>query len=181
MITVQKLAQAIAKRLGGTEAEALAESRTVMSYFGFRSVIIDNAIHPDDRKVFYALHDAGLLQSFWETVPLLDGRNWRIFYWSLNEADLDRILVDEEAPPEEPVYKSLPDEAWGRPAAGAEASPAPPPRPRGGRRHTAFLPQSRGCRRPSGVRQSRPARSAARSGRRIVRQTRARARTGAGA
>src|SRR3989442_1597940 len=94
MITVQKLAQAIAKRLGGTEAEALAESRTVMSYFGFRSVIIDNAIHPDDRKVFYALHDAGLLQSFWETVPLLDGRNWRIFYWSLNEADLDRILVD---------------------------------------------------------------------------------------
>ena len=119
MITVQKLAQAIAKRLGGTEAEALAESRTVMSYFGFRSVIIDNAIHPDDRKVFYALHDAGLLQSFWETVPLLDGRNWRIFYWSLNEADLDRILVDEEAPPEEPVYKSLPDEAWGHPAPGA--------------------------------------------------------------
>ncbi|TLZ84892.1 MAG: hypothetical protein E6K02_09740, partial [Methanobacteriota archaeon] len=90
MITVQKLALAIQKRFGGTEAEALAESRTVMSYFGFRSVIIDNAIHPDDRKVFYALHDAGLLQSFWETVPLLDGRNWRIFYWSLNEADLDR-------------------------------------------------------------------------------------------
>src|SRR2546425_3242398 len=118
VITVQKLALAIQKRFGGTEAEALAESRTVMSYFGFRSVIIDNAIHPDDRKVFYALHDAGLLQSFWETVPLLDGRNWRIFYWSLNEADLDRILVDEQAPPEEPVYKSLPDEAWGRPAAG---------------------------------------------------------------
>jgi hypothetical protein len=119
LITVQKLAQAIQKRLGGTEAEALAESRTVMSYFGFRSVIIDNAIHPDDRKVFYALHDAGLLQSFWETVPLLDGRNWRIFYWSLNEADLDRILVDEQAPPEEPVYNSLPDEAWGHPAPGA--------------------------------------------------------------
>src|SRR5437867_2626587 len=57
MITVQKLAQAIGKRLGGTEAEALEEARTVMSYFGFRSVIIDNAIHPDDRKVFYALHD----------------------------------------------------------------------------------------------------------------------------
>ncbi len=75
MITVQKLALAIQKRFGGTEAEALAESRTVMSYFGFRSVIIDNAIHPDDRKVFYVLHDAGLLQSFWETVPLLDGRN----------------------------------------------------------------------------------------------------------
>src|SRR2546426_874673 len=86
MITVQKLAQAIERRLHGTEAEALAEARTILSYFGFRSVIIDNAIEPSDRKVFYALHDAGLLQSFWETVPLLDGRNWRIFYWSLNEA-----------------------------------------------------------------------------------------------
>src|SRR2546425_8149197 len=151
MITVQKLALAIQKRFGGTEAEALAESRTVMSYFGFRSVIIDNAIHPDDRKVFYALHDAGLLQSFWETVPLLDGRNWRIFYWSLNEADLDRILVDEEAPPEEPVYKSLPDEACGRPAAGAVASPAQPaPRP-AAPREPGVLPRPSGFRRASGV------------------------------
>jgi len=116
MITVQKLAQAIERRLHGTEAEALAEARTILSYFGFRSVIIDNAIEPSDRKVFYALHDAGLLQSFWETVPLLDGRNWRIFYWSLNEADLDRILADDHATPEEPLYKSLPDEAWGHPA-----------------------------------------------------------------
>src|SRR2546428_5229681 len=155
MITVQKLAQAIEKRLGGTEAEALAESRTVMSYFGFRSVIIDNAIHPDDRKVFYALHDAGLLQSFWETVPLLDGRNWRIFYWSLNEADLDRILVDEEAPPEEPVYKSLPDEAWGRPAAGAAPNPARPPRRPGAPKHTALPPESRGGPRPLRVRAPR--------------------------
>src|SRR5207245_10555586 len=174
MITVQKLAQAIAKRLGGTEAEALAESRTVMSYFGFRSVIIDNAIHPDDRKVFYALHDAGLLQSFWETVPLLDGRNWRIFYWSLNEADLDRILVDEEAPPEEPVYKSLPDEAWGRPAAGALASPARPARRRAARRHTAFLSVSLGCRRLFGLRQSGLVSSAAGAGLQFVRLPRSR-------
>jgi Family of unknown function (DUF6015) len=116
MITVGKLARAIQRRLHGTEAEALAEARTILSYFGFRSVIIDNAIEPADRKVFYALHDAGLLQSFWETVPLLDGRNWRIFYWSLNEADLDRILSDDKASPEEPLYKTLPDEAWGHPA-----------------------------------------------------------------
>lgn len=118
MITVQKLARAIEKRLGGTPAEALAEARTILNYFGFRNVIIDNAIHPDDRKVFYELHDAGLLQSFWETVPLLDGRNWRIFYWVLNEADLDRVLT-ETAPPEEPIYKTLPDEAWGHPAPAA--------------------------------------------------------------
>lgn len=119
MITIPKLAKAIQKRLGGTEAEALAEARIVMGYFGFRNVIIDNAILPDDRKVMYALHDAGLLQSFWETVPLLDGRNWRIFYWELNEADIERILAEHEAVRDEPLYKTLPDEAWGRPISTA--------------------------------------------------------------
>ena len=119
VITVKTLARAIEKRLGGTSSEALAEARTVMSYFGFRSEIIDNAIQPEDRKLFYALHDAGLLQTFWETVPLLDGRNWRIFYWALNERDVDRILTVEESPPSEPLYKTLPDEAWGRSAPGA--------------------------------------------------------------
>ncbi len=115
MITIPKLAKAIQKRLGGTKAEALGEARIVMGYFGFRNVIIDNAILPADRKVLYALHDAGLLQSFWETVPLLDGRNWRIFYWELNERDIDRILKVQEVAPDEPLYKSLPDEAWGHP------------------------------------------------------------------
>ncbi len=89
-----------------------------MSYFGFRTEIIDNAIQPEDRKLFYSLHDAGLLQTFWETVPLLDGRNWRIFYWALNERDVDRILAAEEASPTEPLYNSLPDEAWGHSATG---------------------------------------------------------------
>lgn len=116
MITIQKLARAIQARLGGTGAEALSEARAVISYFGFRSVIIDNAIQPEDRKVFYALHDAGLLQTFWETVPLLDGRNWRIFYWSLNEADIDRILTESDAPSAQPLYTNLPEEAWGRTA-----------------------------------------------------------------
>ena len=41
MITLRKLARAIETRLGGTSAEALAEARTILSYFGFRSVIID--------------------------------------------------------------------------------------------------------------------------------------------
>ena len=119
MITIRKLARAIEKRLGGTATEALTEARTVMSYFGFSREIIDNAIHPDDRKLFYALHDAGLLQTFWETVVLLDGRNWRIFYWSLDEKDLERILAGEAMQPSEPLYSNLPDEAWGRSASGA--------------------------------------------------------------
>src|SRR5207237_1047483 len=111
-ITVRTLARAIERRLGGTTAEALNEARTVMSYFGFASQIIDNVIQPEDRKLFYNLADAGLLQTFWETVPLLDGRNWRIFYWSLNDRDIDRILSVEESRPDDPLYKTLPDEAY---------------------------------------------------------------------
>ena len=114
MITVRKLARAIETRLGGTTAEALTEARTVLSYFGFANQIIDNVIQPEDRKLFYNLADAGLLQTFWETVPLLDGRNWRIFYWSLNDRDIDRILTAEPVRADEPLYNSLPDEAWGR-------------------------------------------------------------------
>jgi hypothetical protein len=119
MITVRKMTRAIEKRLGGTSAEAQAEARTVMSYFGFRTEIIDNAILPEDRKLFYNLADAGLLQTSWETVPLLDGRNWRIFYWTINERDIERILETEVPATTEPLYSSLPDEAWGRSVPGA--------------------------------------------------------------
>src|SRR5207247_8786053 len=83
MITVKTLARAIEKRLGGTSSEALAEARTVMSYFGFRAEIIDNAIQPEDRKSFYSIHDAGPPHTIWATVPLPDGRDLRIFYWAL--------------------------------------------------------------------------------------------------
>lgn len=112
MITVKKLALAIEKRLGHPPEEALEEARIIMNYFGFRDTIIDNAIEPEDRKLFYALNDAGLLQSYWETVPLVDGRHWRIFYWQLDEKTLDRLARGEEAPPEEHLYQALPDEAW---------------------------------------------------------------------
>ena len=95
MITVKKLAAALQKRLGRTPEEALEDARTVMNYFGFHDTIIDNAIEPADRKLFYALQEAGLLRSYWETVPLLDGRHWRIFYWQLDEKTLERLAEDE--------------------------------------------------------------------------------------
>ncbi len=112
MITVRKLAVAIQRRLGHAPEGAREEARTVMSYFGFSDTIIDNAIHPDDRKVFYLLSDAGLLQSSWETVPILDGRNWRIFYWHLDTGTIERLQREGTAPAEEHLYKDLPDEAW---------------------------------------------------------------------
>ncbi len=112
MITVKKLAAAIENRLGHSPDEAREEARTVMNYFGFRDTIIDNAIEPEDRKLFYLVSDAGLLQSTWETVLLLDGRNWRIFYWTLDLGAIERLQKDESEPPEEHVYQTLPAEAW---------------------------------------------------------------------
>lgn len=118
MITVRKLAPALEKRLGRTPAEALEEARIVMNYFGFRDTIIDNAIEPEDRKLFYALQEAGLLHSYWESVPLLDGRHWRIFYWQLDESVLDRLAKEVDAPPED-LYQTLPDDAWTHPPASS--------------------------------------------------------------
>jgi hypothetical protein len=119
MITVKKLAAALQKRLGRASEEALEEARVVMNYFGFHDTIIDNAVEPEDRKLFYTLQEAGLLRSYWETVPLLDGRHWRIFYWQLDEKTLERLAADEGAPPDEHIYKTLPDEAWTHPPAAS--------------------------------------------------------------
>ncbi|OGS49015.1 MAG: hypothetical protein A3K68_01845 [Euryarchaeota archaeon RBG_16_68_13] len=116
MTTFEKLSRAIVKRLDLPREEAEARAERVLDYFGFRTVIIDNAIQPEDRKLFYDLQDAGLLRSYWEAVLLLSGRTWRIFYWELVAADLDRVLGSEE-PVEEGVYRTLPDEAWGHPPA----------------------------------------------------------------
>src|SRR3972149_1514340 len=99
-------------------ALASEKAQMVLNYFGFRTVIIDNAIHPEDRKLFYELQDAGLLRSSWETVLLLNGRNWRIFYWELHETDVDRVFQETEGGAE-PLYKALPNEAWTHPGASA--------------------------------------------------------------
>jgi len=112
MINLAKLARAIERRLGVPPGDASAKAKRLLDYFGFRTVIIDNAIASEDRKLFYELQDAGLLRSSWETVLLLSGRNWRIFYWEIVEADLDRLLV-ENRKAGEPLYERLPDEAWG--------------------------------------------------------------------
>ena len=86
-----------------------------MNYFGFENFIVDNALDQLDRQLFYRLHDAGLLRTSWETILLLSGKHWRIFYWELNEGDLDRVITESEESGQEPIYNSLPDEYWGRP------------------------------------------------------------------
>jgi hypothetical protein len=115
VITVEKFAEAIRRRLEVSPEQAFEMAHRVLNYFGFESFIIDNAIDQEDRKLFYQLHDTGLLRSSWETVLLLNGRSWRIFYWEISADDLDRVLETEQEEAA-PLYDSLPDEYWGRPA-----------------------------------------------------------------
>jgi len=118
-VTIDKLARALEKRLGMDSARAASTAQRVMSYFGFENVIIDNAIDPEDRRLFYELHDAGVLQSSLDTVVLPSGKSWRIFYWEIDERDLDRILGAADPSSDRPVYSNLPPEAWRSRAAGA--------------------------------------------------------------
>ena len=111
-VTVDKLARAIERRLGLDPDRTAPMARRVLDYFGFESVIIYNMIDQEDRKLFYELHDAGLLRSSLDSVILPSGKTWRIFYWEIDEHDLDRILGGAESPVQRPVYSDLPDEAW---------------------------------------------------------------------
>lgn len=114
-VTIDKLGKALERRLKIGHDEADRISQQVMNYFGFENFIVDNALDQLDRQLFYRLHDAGLLRTSWETILLLSGKHWRIFYWELNEGDLDRVITESEESGQEPIYNSLPDEYWGRP------------------------------------------------------------------
>ncbi len=87
----------------------------VLNYFGYLDEIIDNALDHDDRRLFYFLQDMKILSTRWEETQLASGRNWRIFYWSFNWDNINRILEDKPAKAE-PVdlYRSLPDSVWCR-------------------------------------------------------------------
>ncbi len=112
--TVDKLQGALEKTLKLTPEQASDAALAVLNYFGYNTVIIDNAIDPEDRRLFYQIHDAGLLNTFWETVILPSGRAWRSFYWELDEKAIERAAEKREEKREEEVYDSLPDDIWVR-------------------------------------------------------------------
>jgi len=113
LVTLDRLTRAVGRRLAVEPAEAKSLAYRILNYFGYSDTIIDNLVDQEDRKLFYQLHDAGLLRSTWETTLLLSGKSWRIFYWQLNLEDIRKATdeVPEEAA-EEPVYDSLPADAW---------------------------------------------------------------------
>lgn len=114
VMTIDKLQEALENVLGLEPERAREVALTVLNYFGYSTIIIDNAIDQEDRKLFYQLHDVGLLNTFWETVILPTGRAWRTFYWELDELAIERSLTRRQDRKEEMVYETLPDEVWAR-------------------------------------------------------------------
>ena len=82
-LTLAQLTQAIRRKVDeGMEtvvAEGIAEH--ALGFFGFSNRIIDNALEPNDRNLFYQLQDYDLLTTESEETTLWDGREWRIHYW----------------------------------------------------------------------------------------------------
>jgi len=97
--------------LSGSVADEVA--LRVLNYFGYHDEIIDNALDHDDRRLFYFLQDMKILSTRWEETQLISGRNWRIFYWSFNWDNIQRLLEEHPDKKEpEDLYMHLPDSVW---------------------------------------------------------------------
>src|SRR2546422_11240568 len=113
IVTMESMTKALEKRLDLEAAQAKSLAYRVLNYFGYSNAIIDNLVDQEDRKLFYQLHDAGLLRSSWETTLLLNGKSWRIFYWQLNLEDIRKATeAGPDGAAEEPLCDSLPPEVW---------------------------------------------------------------------
>jgi hypothetical protein len=121
VLTTETLASAINfspeySHMGDDESSYLAEH--ILNFFGYSDRIIDNVLHPEDRDTFYMLEDAGLMETEREETTLYDGREWRIHYWLLKIAEIERRTdagpkyAPEDLEPS--VYDEIPDDSWSR-------------------------------------------------------------------
>ena len=81
-MTLKTLTAAIRNRVDEEMEQNVAESiaEHALGFFGFSDRIIDNALEPTDRHLFYQLQDYELLTTESEETTLWDGREWRIHY-----------------------------------------------------------------------------------------------------
>ena len=99
-------------------ASGMAEH--ALGFFGYYDRIIDNALEPTDRNLFYQLQDYDLLTTESEETTLWDGREWRIHYWkfkpdarefarrAMNEASQSK----EDEDPYAGIYEDVPSSLW---------------------------------------------------------------------
>ena len=98
-------------------AETIAEH--ALGFFGFSNRIIDNALEPTDRNLFYQLQDYDLLTTESEETTLWDGREWRIHYWKFKSTaeELARLAAEGHASKDDDdpyagVYDDVPASLW---------------------------------------------------------------------
>ena len=120
-LTLAQLTQAIRHKVDIDMETVVAESiaEHALGFFGFSNRIIDNALEPTDRNLFYQLQDYDLLTTESEETTLWDGREWRIHYWKFkaNAEELALMAIEEDKPGEEEdpyagIYEDVPVSLW---------------------------------------------------------------------
>ena len=121
-LTLAELTQAIRRKVDVEMEVIVAESiaEHALGFFGFSNHIIDNALEPTDRNLFYQLQDYDLLTTESEETTLWDGREWRIHYWKFkaDAREFARRAMTEEAKStedEDPyagIYDDVPTSLW---------------------------------------------------------------------
>ena len=124
-MTLAELTQAIRRKVDSEMEVIVAESiaEHALGFFGFSNRIIDNALEPTDRNLFYQLQDYELLTTESEETTLWDGREWRIHYWKFKpdlrervEAYMQRNLQEEDIDPFADIYSTDGPSIWTREA-----------------------------------------------------------------
>ena len=121
-LTLAQLTSAIRSKVDSDMEVVVAESiaEHALGFFGFSNRIIDNALEPTDRNLFYQLQDYDLLTTESEETTLWDGREWRIYYWKFkaNAEEFARaaaeaaLLNQKDNDPYSDVYDDVPVSLW---------------------------------------------------------------------
>mgnify|MGYP001502155918 FL=1 len=120
-LTLAQLTQAIRRKVDIDMETVVAESiaEHALGFFGFSNRIIDNALEPTDRNLFYQLQDYDLLTTESEETTLWDGREWRIHYWKFksNAEELALLSLEDEKSGEDEdpyagIYEDVPVSLW---------------------------------------------------------------------
>ena len=120
-LTLAQLTQAIRHKVDIDMETVVAESiaEHALGFFGFSNRIIDNALEPTDRNLFYQLQDYDLLTTESEETTLWDGREWRIHYWKFKSNAEELALLWEmneastvEEDPYAGIYEDVPVSLW---------------------------------------------------------------------
>jgi hypothetical protein len=120
-LTLAQLTHAIKSKVDTSMETHVAESiaEHALGFFGFSNRIIDNALEPTDRNMFYQLQDYDLLTTESEETTLWDGREWRIHYWKFkpNAENFANLAIQNETDrgdddPYSVIYDGMPAGLW---------------------------------------------------------------------